>query len=175
MCGFRKLRVRVSRFFAKKKKNTGARQALELGQISHPHDVRRVDSKGNPVNSQDVPIVDTVGGNAAATTGTTIFTGTPATGDSAVVGGSAATGTVRVNGDRRPVIDTAAMLRGVPLLEGSAVTDGTSTSEETAADGAHATGGAASNTKVEAGAQAKQDTGGTVAGPAPKQAFYPYA
>ncbi|KAM0383399.1 hypothetical protein ACHAPY_002518 [Fusarium culmorum] len=137
MCGLVQL---IIHFFQKEEAGS-AHEALELGQISYPYDVRRVDSKGNPIDSQDrprpnnLPVTDPVV--------TTCFASTR--------GG-------------RPNLDAVAIFRGLPIPDGSAVTDGTSTTESTPP----ALDGPAVDPKVEAGAHGKQDTDPVVAGPAPK-------
>ncbi|RGP74871.1 hypothetical protein FLONG3_5983 [Fusarium longipes] len=71
--------ARITRLFKKKDKAGPAHQALELGQISHPREVRRIDSKGNvvgegpvagPVAGPSIPLIagptpslDAVGGD----------------------------------------------------------------------------------------------------------------
>ncbi|KAI6761409.1 hypothetical protein HG531_001962 [Fusarium graminearum] len=128
-------------FFKKKKKAGSAHEALELGQISHPYDVRRVDSKGNPIDSQDRPIPNNL----------------PVT-DPVVTTCFASTRGGRSN------LDAVAIFRGLPIPDGSAVTDGTSTTESTPP----AIDGPTVDPKVEAGAHGKQDTDPVVSGPAPK-------
>ncbi|UZP33125.1 hypothetical protein NXS19_000941 [Fusarium pseudograminearum] len=99
MCGLVQL---IIHFFKKKEEAGSAHEALELGQISHPYDVRRVDSKGNPIDSQDHPLPNNL----------------PVT-DPVVTSCFASTR------GGRPNLDAVAIFRGLPIPDGSAVTDGT--------------------------------------------------
>ncbi|CEI64467.1 hypothetical protein FVEN_g12386 [Fusarium venenatum] len=117
---FPKIRVprRLLRLFKKKKDNRG-RDDVELGHISHPFDVYRIDSKGNRVAlPQHLPVPVDLYGQVVPHTDA-----------------SAAAAT--------PVVGTGLTYRGIPVPDGSAVTDGSASDDSVAVDpkaktGAHA-------------------------------------